>query len=129
MKAATILRGESSSQGTFGKIIANGLELYTLELPWRNDASNVSCIPKGTYICRFTLSPRLHKFTYEVFGDAMRAGIRIHSANLASQLLGCIALGEKIGTMDGVKALLVSRPAITKLEQFMDRKTFTLIIK
>lgn len=129
MNTATILRGESSSQGTFGKIIANGLELYTLELPWRNDASNVSCIPKGTYTCRYTLSPRLRKFTYEVFGDAMRAGIRIHSANLASQLLGCIALGEKIGTMDGVKALLVSRPAITKFEQYMERKTFILEIK
>lgn len=129
MNVATIIRGESSSQGTFGKIIAKGLERYTLELPWRSDVSNVSCIPKGTYTCHYTLSPRLHFYTYEVFGDDKRTGIRIHSANLASQLLGCIALGQKLGTIDGVKAVLVSRPAITNLEQLMQRKSFRLEIK
>lgn len=129
MKTAILLRGESTNQGTFGLLIASSLKLFTLELPWKNDESNVSCIPKGTYICRYTLSPRLRKFTYEVFGDRKRTGIRIHSANFANQLLGCLALGEKIGKMDGRKALLISRPAITKLEQAMERKTFQLEVK
>lgn len=129
MNTAIILRGESSSQGTFGKIISGSLSLYTLELPWKNDESNVSDIPKGSYICRYTLSPRLKKWTYEVYGDEKRAGIRIHSANLASQLLGCIALGQKLGTMDGVKAILLSRPAITQFEIAMARQPFRLEIK
>lgn len=129
MKRATILRGESSNQGTFGKIISGSLSLYTLELPWHNDESNISDIQKGLYVCRYTLSPRLRKYTYEVFGDNKRSGIRIHSANLASQLLGCIALGQKIGTMDGVKAVFLSRPAVTQFEQFMQRQIFQLEVK
>lgn len=129
MKRAILQRAESSIEGTFGKITAKGLELYTLELPWRDDASNISCIPKGLYICRYTLSPRLRKFTYEVFGDKKRSGIRIHSANMVCQLLGCMAPGQKIGTMDGVKAVFLSRPAVTQLEQYFERKPFELEIR
>lgn len=129
MNKATLLRGESTNEGTFGKLTAGSLVLFTLELPWRNDENNASCIPVGLYECRYTLSPRLKKFTYEVFGDKNRAGIRIHSANFVSQLLGCIALGEKLGVMDGKKALLVSRPAIATFERYLNYQPFLLEVK
>lgn len=65
-----------------------------------------------------------------------RSGIRIHSANLMgdkilgykTQLNGCIALGEKLGWIDGQKALLVSRPAIRRMEEYFNGKSFTLEI-
>jgi hypothetical protein len=55
-----------------------------------------------------------------------RSGIRIHPANLTSQLNGCIALGEKLGTLNGKKAVLLSQPAVRKLETFMKGKSFIL---
>jgi hypothetical protein len=129
MERAILSRGESTSEGTFGKLFFGEKWEFTLELPWKENASNISCIPKGVYKCRYTLSPRMKKWTYEVLGTGKRAGIRIHSANLACQLLGCISLGEQLGKIDGVKAVLVSRPAITQLENYMNRSDFELEVR
>jgi len=51
------------------------------------------------------------------------------SCNMRSQLYGCIALGEKLGHMDGQKAIMLSRPAVAKLENSMKREPFELEIK
>jgi hypothetical protein len=48
---------------------------------------------------------------------------------MRSQLYGCIALGEKLGHMDGQKAIMLSRPAVAKLENSMKREPFELEIK
>lgn len=73
---------------------------------------------------------------YEVLNVPARTGIRKHSANFMgdasigflSQLNGCIALGEKLGWMDGQKALLVSAPAVRRFEQHLQQWPFTLEI-
>lgn len=65
---------------------------------------------------------------YLVDGVPSRAGIRFHSANLAKQLNGCVSLGERLGTIDGVKAVLLSKPAIRKLEKLANGREFTLEI-
>lgn len=65
-----------------------------------------------------------------------RTGIRIHAANLMGdakkgykcQLNGCIALGEKLGWIGKQKAVLVSRPAIRRLEKLTEGKPFQLEI-
>lgn len=129
-------RLETSDQGTFGKIRIGNETFYTLELPWRDNSSNVSCIPCGLYECRFTMSNRFKRKMYLVDGVNKRSGIRIHSANYAGDkslgykchLNGCIALGEKIGTMDGQKAILLSTPAIRKFEKLMNGQSFILEI-
>ena len=74
---------------------------------------------------------------YLLLGTDPRAGIRKHSANLMGddtmgfrrQLNGCIALGEKLGHIDGQKALLVSAPAMRRFEDHMQRKPFLLEIR
>ena len=48
-----------------------------------------------------------------------REGIRIHSANLPTQLEGCIALGLKRGWIDGKKAVLLSATAVRQFEAEM----------
>lgn len=132
---AVLERLESSDQGTFGRITFGGMTLFTGELPDRNNASNASCIPAGTYICRWTYSEAFKRTMYLVDGVPNRAGIRIHSANFMGdnppykkQLHGCIALGERLGTMDGQKAILLSAPAVRRLETAMNRQTFELEI-
>lgn len=129
-------RLETSDQGTFGKIRVGNEVFYTGELPWRDNRSNVSCIPVGLYECSFTLSARFRKRMYLVMNVNGRTGIRIHSANYMGDstlgyrchLNGCIALGEKIGTMDGQKAILLSTPAIRRFEKLMNGKNFILEI-
>ena len=48
---------------------------------------------------------------------------------LRSQLNGCIALGERLGWMDGQKALLLSAPAVRRFEGHMGTAPFLLEIR
>jgi hypothetical protein len=64
-----------------------------------------------------------------------RAGIRMHSANFMGtnpphkkQLNGCLALGERMGWIDGQKAILLSAPAMRRFEALMQYKPFVLQI-
>lgn len=63
----------------------------SLELPWNDNIHDVSCIPVGTYKILRTFSPHLRKHTFQLVGVPGRLGIRIHSANLTSEIKGCIA--------------------------------------
>lgn len=130
----TITRTKSNSKQTTGHLVAsNGGAVYTcktLELPWKNNSSNISCIPTGTYDVVYTFSPRFLKFTYEIKNVKNRSGIRIHSANYASQLNGCVALGTQLSDInkDGELDTTNSRIAIAAFEGFMLKKPFKLQI-
>jgi len=102
----------------------------TLELAWKNNLPNVSCIPKGTYKVRWTFSPRFLRYTYEIQGVPGRSGIRIHPANYFYQLNGCIALGNNLVDINGDGKLdtVNSKITVTAFEQFMNKKEFTLKI-
>lgn len=63
----------------------------TIELPWRNNEPQVSCIPEGKYPVKMRWSKKFgqHMSLEEVEG---RSGILIHPANNAlKELRGCIA--------------------------------------
>lgn len=63
----------------------------TLELPDKNNAVNISCIPNGNYIVdRDTTGKHQYYRLREVEG---RTDIEIHPARSTRQLQGCIALG------------------------------------
>jgi hypothetical protein len=128
-------RLQSGDQGTFGRIVTpGGLILFTGELPERDNQSDVSCISAGTYDAMWAWSDHFRRMMYLLLGTNPRAGIRAHAANFMGdatkgykkQLNGCIALGEKVGVMDGQKALLVSAPAVRRFESHMQYKSFTL---
>ena len=134
---AVLDRLESSDQGTFGRITFGDTTLFTGELPEKDNASNASCIPAGKYKCVWTYSPAFKRQMYLVESVPGRSGIRIHSANfmgdkscgMKCQLHGCIAFGEKLGVMDGQKALLLSASAVRKLESAMARQPFELEVR
>ena len=129
MKKVTLQRRSSIPMGTFGSISLNGLVLFTVELPWKNNENNVSSIPAGIYLCRWTKSPRLHKFTYEVTDVPKRTGIRIHGANFSYQVLGCIALGMTTGIVNGKRGVFSSQQAVRKFNEALNGEDFTLEIK
>jgi len=78
--------------GTNGKILYQGRTMmYSIELPWKNNQTGVSCIPEGRYelIKRFNDHFKRH---LEVLNVPQRDYILIHPANDALlELKGCIA--------------------------------------
>lgn len=104
---------------------------HSLELPWKENKSNVSCIPAGTYTVTWSFSPRKLKYTYRVQNVPNRAGILFHSANYVTDLLGCIGLGSGRADInhDGIIDIVNSRVTISAFEGFLGKKPFTLVIK
>ena len=84
----------------------------TLELAWRNNARQLSCIPLGTYRCVRTVSQR-HGETFEVIGVPNRSAILFHAGNAAPDSLGCIILGAALGPNrpNGMRTVIGSRIA------------------
>lgn len=87
----------SVTWGTFSRVLLNGAPFcVAVERPWLNNASQVSCIPAGTYIAKPDYSPKRGHEVYELQGVPQRSEIQIHIANFAYQLHGCIALGREV---------------------------------
>lgn len=105
-------RVKSSEHITLGILYSfEQTSLYsTLELGWKDNQHNISCIPKGTYkVLKFD-SPRFGKCL--IIDDVPgRSGILIHSGNTTKDTHGCILLGH-IFKQD---AILNSRNAIKSI--------------
>lgn len=78
--------------GTNGTIFLNGKILcYSIELPWHNNLSRISCVPEGTYELRKRYSPK-YKWHLMLVNVPGRQLILVHAANDAiKELKGCIA--------------------------------------
>lgn len=91
-------------KGTNGMLYYNNsFQCYTIELPWRNNEPQHSCIPVGRYRLQMRYSLK-HKTHLILEGVKDRALILIHPANNAlKELKGCIApvsdlTGEGMGS-------------------------------
>lgn len=142
MKKAYLYREPSSNEGTFGYIVYNGEWWYSLELPDRNNSTNISRIPAGEYICKKRYSPRFKRYTYHLQDVVGRTWILIHSANFAgdtekgyqSHLNGCIAFGKGRGKIKNKfgeyqRAILNSRTAVREFMELIDDEEFKITIK
>jgi len=90
------------NDGTFGLLGIDDFPVCcTLELPWQNNESRVSCIPTGSYMCRRVNSPKFGN-TFEVTKVPNRTHILFHGANTMKDLLGCIGLAEFFHRFNGV---------------------------
>ena len=116
--------------GTNGKLECEGKFICnTIELPWKNNETKVSCIPEGEYFIKRRFS-RKFQFHLEVVDVKNRSFILIHPANNAlKELNGCIAPVTKIS---GAGLGLLSRKAFAKLLtivfKVLDQKQEVLII-
>jgi hypothetical protein len=85
---------------------------HTIELPWKDNEKNTSCIPEGRYELKKRYSPRFkaHLLVKDVPG---RSVILIHPANDAlKELRGCIA---PVCTLTGEGKGLLSKNALIRL--------------
>src|SRR5690606_26150009 len=82
----------SDTRGINGEIRMEGeLVCYAIELPWKDNARNISCIPEGSYplVKRYSKRFGWHILIKDV---PDRSSILIHPANDAQkELQGCIA--------------------------------------
>ena len=78
--------------GTNGKILFSGcLVVYSIELPWKENLAQVSCIPEGRYELTKRWNQRFDRHL-QIENVPARKHILIHPANDAlHELKGCIA--------------------------------------
>ena len=135
MKKAYLIRTPGDEKQTLGALVArNGKEVFvarSLELGDHDNAPNISCIPAGNYRCKWTYSPTLKTFTYEILDVPNRTGIRIHSVNFFRQLLGCVGLGNahKDIDIDGQLDITHSGDTVKQFNAIMNMEEFELVIR
>jgi hypothetical protein len=130
-----ILRDPSTDEGTPGVLVSESFGCRTLELPWLDNARKRSCIPAGVYRCAVVQSPRFGR-VYGVQRVPGRTHILIHAGNWAGQIpqrrthvQGCILLGERMGSLSGQRAVLLSRPAVRRFMAAMQGRPFELEVR
>jgi len=118
--------------GTNGKLECEGkLICKTIELPWKNNETKVSCIPEGKYFIKKQYSQKF-QWHLEVLDVKNRSLILFHPANNALlELNGCIAPVTKLC---GPGLGLMSRKAFSKLKGFVykaleNKESVELIVK
>ena len=125
---ATILRLEHTHTETIGVLFLDGKAIcWTLELPYRGNRVNISCIPEGLYECEKIESPA-HGECFWVKDVPHRSDILLgHVGNSHNDTEGCIVLGtypadiipnQLRGIMQSTKAVKAFRDAtdeVTKL--------------
>ena len=119
-------------EGTNGKLECEGkLICNTIELPWKNNETKVSCIPEGKYFIKKRYSNKF-QWHLEVENVQNRSLILFHPANNALlELKGCIAPVTKLS---GPGLGLMSRKAFTKLKEIVykvldSKESIELIVK
>lgn len=96
----------------------NGFILYecdSLELPWRNNKPNISCIPQGKYKVVKRRSPKYDDH-FHIQGVENRSYILIHPANFVYQLRGCIAVGMDLVDINSDDTIDITNSKNTVLE-------------
>ena len=101
---------------TLGRLsLPSGFQCFTLELPWLENESNVSCIPKGTYKAFKRVSSR-NGNVFELRNVPQRTSIQCHSGNYTRQIQGCILVGSSITFLDSDTI-----PDVTNSKQTLDK--------
>jgi hypothetical protein len=138
MRTGKLTRFFSSDEGTPGMLFIDGrLDPFeTLELPWRDNQRDLSCIPAGEYVCVWRDSPSKGP-CYHVTNVNDRGWILIHAGNWAgdtekgfrTDVLGCILIGTRHGRLAGQRAVIRSRPAMLRFMEELNGESLLLTIE
>ena len=84
----------------------------TLELPYKDNAKNISCIPEGKYPVKHRESKKYGKHLH-IQKVPNRTYILMHSANFFHQLEGCIAVGKEFMHIDDDQQIDINASKLT----------------
>ncbi|MBW2962319.1 DUF5675 family protein [Mesonia aestuariivivens] len=95
-------------------------EFDCLELPWKNNQQNISCIPEGIYQVKKRTSPKFGEH-FHVLNVPGRSYILIHKGNYYTDIRGCILPGLNLSDVnrDGVIDVTNSTQAMAQLLKMM----------
>lgn len=120
-KKAILTRLNRNDKQTTGKLILFDNKdilfgCFVLELPWKDNQRNISCIPEG----RYHVKPRWveHRGNHFILeGVPGRSLILIHSGNYYTDIQGCILPGNGLTDInrDGYKDVVNSRLTLNQL--------------
>lgn len=121
MITAYLIRHAVTSEYTRGVLFVEGHVFHTIERPWLDNQSNISCIPAGVYDVSFLKRSASGKYknVYHVLEVPDRFGILEHNGNLVRHTRGCIIVGMRAGVLGGKAAVLNSRTAMRKLVELI----------
>lgn len=110
-------RFESDSGNLNGAVIS---VFHTLELPYKGNQRQVSCVPVGSYKVRKRYSEKYQEH-FHLTNVPGRDYILIHSGNYHTQILGCILVGTGLKDInhDGQKDVTESRAAMKQLNELL----------
>ena len=134
-----LLRHSTDDEGTPGNIFIGTWSAHTLELPWRNNIPNLSCISAGTYSLRLVktrkpIGGRSHLYLIE--NVPQRSGILAHAGTFAgnkekgfkTSVLGCVLIGYRVGTYQNQRAIFDTRRAIGDFNNILAGKPARITI-
>lgn len=117
---------------TLGRMKVGDKWFYTVEDSWRDNNVQVSCIPEGIYRCVAHNWERSEEFIYDRVWRLTkvegRTGILIHWGNTHVNTMGCILVGQTLGQINGMPAVLNSRLAIDELRGILGQRPFDIEI-
>lgn len=124
MRTAYLNRFIKRDDSTIGNFVfSDGTKMFAMELPWRDNAHDISCIPCGVYICHMLITQHYGK-VYQITNVPDRTDILIHSAARPRDILGCVGVGMSY-SLTTTDTLLLNSPiaraailAATKEEDF-----------
>lgn len=101
---------------TLSIIEAGGFHCFGLELPWRDNREDISCIPPGHYKGRKIVAPS-NGSCIEIMDVPGRTHIQVHAANYTRQIRGCAAVGDGIKylDLDNIPDVTNSKATLVKL--------------
>ena len=117
-----------ADQATMGRMtLPSGEVIASLELPWRQNQPNVSCIPPGVYVARWLPRSGSGKYrrVWHVQDVPGRSGILIHGGNLPEHTWGCILPGMREGAAV-VPSVSQSQSALNLMREEMEGRDFLL---
>jgi len=109
---------------TIGRLSVDGIHCFTLELPWKLNMPQVSCIPPGEYRVTKYQSPSkglcllLHDVPH-------RSMIEIHAGNYTSQIEGCILVGDSVRYLDAdtIPDVTNSKTTLARLIEYLPQES------
>lgn len=115
----TLIRFAYTPIGTFGWLaVDGGAPFYTVEQPWADNHASHSCIPCGTYALKLGMffsgdgvGGKRDYPAYEILNVPDRDLIKVHVANKATDVRGCVGPGYELGAAYGQWAVLRSQDA------------------
>ena len=121
MKEILLQRIWFDDKYTLGILIDDYPICLTLELPWHDNKTDISCIPNGDYTVEYKDGK------YHVYGVDGRKYIEMHSGNTVDDTHGCILFGESVGRLNNKFAVLESKSAMRKFRKLIG-DNFKLIV-